>query len=163
MIILLSTQIHFILHYITYPLLQCKEYIQITSNHSKINVERKKQQSKQNDNFAFNTNRFYTTLYQTYPLLQCKQHIHIINNHSTICGKIKQQSKENDNFVFNTNRFCTTLYHTYPLLKCKEYIHIRNNDSRINVERKNNRVNKMTILPSIQIDFILHFIILTRY
>ena len=37
-----SIHIHFILHYITHLLLQCDEHIQITINHSTINVETKK-------------------------------------------------------------------------------------------------------------------------
>ena len=45
---------------------------------------KKKQQSKQNDNFAFNTHTFYTTLNDTYHLLQCKEHMQITSNHSTI-------------------------------------------------------------------------------
>ena len=74
----------------------------------------------------------------------------------------KKYSKQNEIFAFNTHRFYTTLYHTYILLQCKEHIQITSNHSKINVE-KNDRVYKMKILPSILIDFILHFITLTNY
>ena len=81
----------------------------------------KKQWSKQNDNFASNTHRFYTTLCHTYWLLQCKEHIKITSNHSKINIE-KNREKQNDNFAFNTHRIYTTLYHTYILLQCKEHI-----------------------------------------
>ena len=53
-----SIHVEFILHYITYILLQCKEHIQITSNHSTINVETKNNTVKT----TFNTCRIYITL-----------------------------------------------------------------------------------------------------
>ena len=45
----------------------------------------------------------------------------------------------------------------------KKHIQITNNHSTINVETKNNRVNKMKTLHSIHINFILNFITLTSY
>ena len=38
-----------------------------------------------------------------------------------------------------------------------------NNDSTINVETKNNRMNKMTKLHSIHLEFTLQYITLTNY
>ena len=75
----------------------------------------------------------------------------------------KQKNKNNENFPFNSHIFYTTLYHTYLLLQCKEHIQITSNHRTKKGEIKNNRVNKMKTLPSIQIDFILHHITLTSY
>ena len=46
------------------------------------------------------------------------------------------------------------LYRTYSMI---------NNDSTINVETKNNRMNKMTKLHLIHIEFTLQYITLTTY
>ena len=76
--------------YHTYPLLYCKEHIEMTSNHSIVNVKTKKQQSKQNDNIKFNKLRNYTTLYHTYLLLYCKEHIEMTSNHSNVNVETKK-------------------------------------------------------------------------
>ena len=60
-------------------------------------------------------------------------------------------------------QFEFTLYHTYRLLYCKGYIQITSNDSIINVETKNNRINKMAKLHSLQFKFSLQYIALTAY
>ena len=60
-----------------------------------------------------------------------------------MCGNKK---KQNNKIAFNTYRFYITICHTYFLLDCKEHIQIMSNNSTINVERKNNKVNKMTKL-----------------
>ena len=65
-----------------------QKHIKITSNYSKINIE--KNREKQNNNFAVNTHRIYTTLYHTYMLLQCKEHIQITCIHSTINVETKK-------------------------------------------------------------------------
>ena len=54
----------------------------------------------------------------------------------------KQQSKQNDKIPFNTFRIYITVYDTYPLLYFKGHIHMMSNDSPINMETKNNTVNK---------------------
>ena len=51
---------------------------------------------------------------------------------------------------FNTLTNYTTLYQTYQLLYCKRHIEIISNHSNVNMETKNNRVNKMTTFNSIQ-------------
>ena len=48
--------------------------------------KQKKQWSKQNENFAINTYRFY----HTYPLLQCKEHNQFKSNQSTIKTETKK-------------------------------------------------------------------------
>ena len=63
----------------------------MTSNHSNVIVETKKQLSKQNDNIEFNTLRNYTTLYHTYLLLYCKGHIQMTSNHSNVIVETKKQ------------------------------------------------------------------------
>ena len=55
------------------------------------------------------------------------------------------------------------MYHTYMLLYCKGHIQMTSNDSIINVETKNNRMNKMTKRHSIHIEFTLLYITLTNY
>ena len=77
--------------------------------------------------------------------------------------KQKQQSEQNDKIPSNTIRIYITIYHTYRLLYCKEHIQMMSNDSTINVETKNNRINKMTKLYSIHIELTLKYITLTRY
>ena len=59
----------------------------------------------------------------------------------------------------------TISYHTYCLLSSKGHIQLINNQSNINVENKetNKRVHKITILHSIPIKHILHYITLTHY
>ena len=49
---------------------------------------------------------------------------------------------------------------TYYIVKD---IRMTNNHSNVNVETKNNRVNKMTTLNSIHLEIILHYITLTNY
>ena len=72
-------------------------------------------------------------------------------------------SKENDKIAFNTLRIYITIYHTYQLLYCKGHIQMMSNDSTINVERKNNRVNKITKLHLIHLELTLQYITFTRY
>ena len=66
MTILATLQIVFILHYIT---LTTYYNTKKTFRSQVITAQKcgnKKEHSKQNDKFAFNTRRFYTTLYHTY-------------------------------------------------------------------------------------------------
>ena len=58
--------------------------------------------------------------------------------------------------MFNSLRIYITIYHTYPLLYCKKHVQVVSNNSMINVETKNNRVNKMTKLDSIHLEY-LHY------
>ena len=53
--------------------------------------------------------------------------------------------------------YYTALYHTYQLLYCKGHIQITSNHSNVNVETKNNRVNKMITLNTIHLK--LYYII----
>ena len=76
--------------YLTYRLLYCKGHIQMTSNHSNVNVETKRQ-SKQNNNIEFNRFRYYTTLYHTYLLLHCKAHIQMTMYHSNVNVETKNR------------------------------------------------------------------------
>ena len=80
MIILLSIHIDFILHSITLT----NYYNAKNTFRSQIvkaqHTWKQKNTVNKNDNFAFNTQRFYTTLYHTYILLQCKEHIQIASN-----------------------------------------------------------------------------------
>ena len=55
------------------------------------------------------------------------------------------------------------MYHTYLLFYCKGHIQMTSNNSTINVQRKNNRVNKRTKLDSIHLEFSLQYITLTAY
>ena len=55
------------------------------------------------------------------------------------------------------------IYHTYLLLYGKRHIQMTSNDSIINVEIKNNRMNKMTKRQSIHLEFTLLDITLTDY
>ena len=68
--------------YHTYKLLYYKGHIQITSNHSNVNVEIEETKNRKSDNIKFNTLRRYATLYHTSRLLHSKRHIQIISNHS---------------------------------------------------------------------------------
>ena len=79
----------------------------------------------------------------------------MINNDSTIIVKTKTIEWTNDKIAFNTYRLNIKIDQTYPLLYCRGCIKITNNDGTINVETKTNRVNKMTKLHSIHIEFIL--------
>ena len=72
-------------------------------------------------------------------------------------------SKENDKIIFNTLRIYITICHTYLLLYCKGHIQMVSNDRTINVETKNNRVNKMAKLHLIHLEFTLQYITLTSY
>ena len=74
-----------------------------------------------------------------------------------------KQSKQNNNIEFNTLRNYTTLYHTYVLLYCKGHIQITSNHSNINVKTDKIKVNKMTILNSIHLEIIPHYMTLTDY
>ena len=65
--------------------------------------------------------------------------------------------------VFNTLRIYITIYHTYPLLHCNGHIQMMIHDSITNVKTKNNRVNKMTKLHSIHLEFMLQYITLTNH
>ena len=56
----------------TYRLLYCKGHIQITSNHSIINMKKRNRVNKKT--LDWNTLRNYTTLKYTYLLLHCKGH-----------------------------------------------------------------------------------------
>ena len=66
--------------------------------------------------------------------------------------KQKKNNKVNKmtRLKFKTHRNYTAIYHTYSLLYCKGHIQMTNNHSNVNMETKNNRVNKMTTLNSIQ-------------
>ena len=74
-----------------------------------------------------------------------------------------QQSEQNDKIAFNTYRLNIKIDQTYPLLYCRGCIKITNNDGTINVETKNNRVNKMTKLNSIHVELTLKKIKHTHY
>ena len=65
--------------------------------------------------------------------------------------------------IFNTLRIYITIYHTYQVLYCKGHIQMTSNKSIINVETKNNRINKMTKRHSIYLEFTLLYITLTTY
>ena len=135
-----SIHIDFILHYI----ILTSYYNTKNTFRSQVVTEQKmwkQKKTKKNENFVFNTHRFYTTLYHTHLLLQYKEHIQITSNHKTINVETKKKQK-NENFAFNTHTFYTTLYHTHLLLQCKEHIQITSGHRTINVEIKNNRVNK---------------------
>ena len=55
--------------------------------------KKKKQKSKENDNFEFNTLRNYITLYHTYRLLYCKGHIQITSDHSNVNVETKKPTE----------------------------------------------------------------------
>ena len=59
----------------------------MTSNHSNVNVDTKKEEIKQNDNIKFSKLR---KLYHIYQLLYCKGHIQITSNHSNINVEIEK-------------------------------------------------------------------------
>ena len=44
--------------------------------------------------------------------------------------------------TFNILRIYITIYHTYPLFCFKGHIYMMSNDSPINMETKNNTINK---------------------
>ena len=56
----------------------------------------------------------------------------------------------------NYIQYTKSLHHTYRLLYCKGHIGMITNDSTINVISRNNRVNKMTKLHLIHLEF-LHY------
>ena len=60
-------------------------------------------------------------------------------------------------------RIYITIHHTYQLLYCKGHIQLKSNDSIINVVTKNNRVNKIKKLLTIQLEFTLQYITFTNY
>ena len=55
------------------------------------------------------------------------------------------------------------MYHTYRLLYCKGHIQMISNNSTINMETKNDTVNKIRKLHLIQLEFTLQYITLTSY
>ena len=86
--------------YQTYQLLYCKGHIQITNNHSNVNIETKNNRENKMT-IKFNTLRNYTILYQTYQLLYCKRHIEIISNHSNVNMETKN-NRVNKMTTFNS-------------------------------------------------------------
>ena len=86
------------------------------------------------------------------------------SNDSNINVKTKKKySEQNDEIVFSIFRIYNTIYHTYLLLYCKGHIQMTCNDSTINVETKSDRVNKITKLHLIHLEFTLQHITLTNY
>ena len=85
--------------YHTYRLLYCKGHIQMTNNHSNVNMETKKNNREDKMTIKFNALRNYTTLYQTYQLLYCIGYVQMTSSHSNFkCGNRKKNwSKQNDN------------------------------------------------------------------
>ena len=69
-----------------------------------------------------------------------------------------KKSEQNSKIAFNTLRINMKIYHTYLLLYRKGQVQIRSRDSTINVETKNNRVNKLTniALNTLRIYIIIH-------
>ena len=102
-------------------------------------------------------------IYHTYQLLYCKGHIQIRINDSIMNVKTKTIDEQNDKIGFNTLRIYITICYTYLLLYCKGQIQTRSNDSTINVETKSDRLNKMTKLHLIYLEFTLRYITLTSY
>ena len=63
----------------------------------------------------------------------------------------RYKNEHNNNIVFNKLISCITLYHTYHLLYCKWHKGMTSNHIVINMGEKNIRINKITILYSINL------------
>ena len=91
MTILNSIHVQIILHYIILTN-YCTWHIQVTSNHSNVNVEiTPPPKSEWNDNIKVNTIINYTTLYYTYLLLLCKRQTHETSSHSNLYVEINKK------------------------------------------------------------------------
>ena len=59
-----------------------------------------------------------------------------------------------DKITINTLRVYITIYHTYKSIYNKGHIRINTNDTTLNVVSRNSRVNKITKLHLIHLEFL---------